>query len=163
MSSIKVILNWWNKGNVTSALNALNMMNDMSVIMDVINYTFADNQKMDVLTYDHIVQILPHTTSLVNSKYETHISAGLKATSNILKAFGQQMIALKTTQVGTGVDLAREDRIKKCDLCVDQFHKFMASKGFQKALKRKGEIQERSSVLHSELNYFLTKCKGEPA
>ncbi len=43
MSSIKVILNWWNKGNVTSALNALNMMNDMSVIMDVINYTFADN------------------------------------------------------------------------------------------------------------------------
>ncbi len=54
MSSIKVILNWWNKGNFTSALNALNMMNDMSVIMDVINHTFADNQKMDVLNYDHI-------------------------------------------------------------------------------------------------------------
>lgn len=43
MSSIKVILNWWNKGNVTSAINALNMMNDNSVIMDVLNNTFADN------------------------------------------------------------------------------------------------------------------------
>ena len=43
MSSIKVILNWWNKGNVTSAINALNMMADPSIVMDVFNNTFADN------------------------------------------------------------------------------------------------------------------------
>ena len=41
--SIKVILNWWNKGNVTSALNALSMMNDTSIVMDVLNNTFAEN------------------------------------------------------------------------------------------------------------------------
>lgn len=88
MSSIKVILNWWNKGNITSAINALNMMNDVSVVMDVINNTFAENQKIDMLNYENIAQILPHTTKLVNSKYETHILAGLKATQNILKIFG---------------------------------------------------------------------------
>ena len=43
MSSIKVILNWWNKGNITSALNALSMMNDTSIVMDVLNNTFAEN------------------------------------------------------------------------------------------------------------------------
>jgi hypothetical protein len=43
MGSIKVILNWWNKGNITSAINALNMMNDQSVVMDVLNNTFGDN------------------------------------------------------------------------------------------------------------------------
>ena len=43
VGSINVILNWWNKGNITSAINALNMMNDMSVVMDVINNTFAEN------------------------------------------------------------------------------------------------------------------------
>lgn len=43
MGSIKVILNWWTKGNITSSINALNMMNDPSVIMDVLNNTFADN------------------------------------------------------------------------------------------------------------------------
>ncbi len=43
MQSIKVILNWWNKGNITSAINALNMMSDSSIIMDVLNNTFADN------------------------------------------------------------------------------------------------------------------------
>ncbi len=41
MSSINVILNWWNKGNFTSAINALNMMQDSSVIMDMLNNTFA--------------------------------------------------------------------------------------------------------------------------
>ena len=42
-----------------------------------------------MLNYENIAAIIPHTTSLVNSKYETHILAGLKATHNILKAFGQ--------------------------------------------------------------------------
>jgi len=92
MSSIKVILNWWNKGNVTSAINALNMMNDMSVVMDVLNNTFAENQRIDMLNYDNIAQILPHATGLVNSKYETHILAGLKSTMNILKSFGPQIL-----------------------------------------------------------------------
>jgi hypothetical protein len=78
IQSIKVILNWWNKGNITSAINALSMMNDTSIVMDVLNSTFADNQKIDQLNYDNLIQILPHTTSLVNSKYETHIIAGLK-------------------------------------------------------------------------------------
>lgn len=54
MGSIKVILNWWNKGNVTSAINALNMMNDMSVVMDVLNNTFAENQRIDMLNYENI-------------------------------------------------------------------------------------------------------------
>lgn len=43
IQSIKVIQNWWTKGNLTSAINALNMMNDTSIVMDVINNTFAEN------------------------------------------------------------------------------------------------------------------------
>ena len=54
MSSIKVILNWWNKGNITSALNALSMMNDTSIVMDVLNNTFAENQKIESLNYENI-------------------------------------------------------------------------------------------------------------
>ena len=41
-----------------------------------------------MLNYENIAAILPHATSLVNSKYETHIQAGLKSTLNILKSFG---------------------------------------------------------------------------
>lgn len=85
MSSIKVILKWWNQGNITSAINALNMMNDVSVVMDILNNTFAENQRIDMLNFENIAHIIPHAIQLVNSKYETHILAGLKSTQNILR------------------------------------------------------------------------------
>lgn len=43
MSSIRVILSFWNKGEIAASINALNMMGDNSVIMDVLNHTFAEN------------------------------------------------------------------------------------------------------------------------
>lgn len=61
------------------------MMNDTSIVMDVLNNTFAENLKVDVLNYENIAQIIPHTINLVNSRYETHILAGLKTAVNILK------------------------------------------------------------------------------
>jgi len=140
IQSIKVIQNWWTKGNITSAINALNMMNDTSIVMDVINNTFAENQKVDMLNYENIAQILPHTMNLVNSKYETHILAGLKSTLNILKHWGPEIIKVKTIPVGGGVDLAREERLKKVDACIDQFMNFFNSKGFQKSIKRGGTV-----------------------
>lgn len=130
MGSIKVILNWWNKGNITSAINALNMMNDQSVVMDVLNNTFAEGQKIDMLNFGDVANILHHANSLINSKYESHIMAGLKTTINIMKSFGQQMIQIKTVPVGGGVDLAREERIKKCDVCIENLHSIYKSKGF---------------------------------
>lgn len=55
MSSIKVILSFWNKGEISASINALNMMGDNSVIMDVLNHTFAENQKIDLLNYDNVI------------------------------------------------------------------------------------------------------------
>ena len=43
LDQVKVIMNWWQKGNITSAINALSMQNDLSVAMDVLNSTFAKN------------------------------------------------------------------------------------------------------------------------
>ena len=91
------------------------MIKDPSVVMDLLNYTFAENQKIESLNYDNILQILPHASNLINGKYETHILAGLKTSYNIIKFWGQEMIKIKTVRVSGGVDLAREERIKKVD------------------------------------------------
>lgn len=88
IDQVKVIMNWWNKGNITSAINALSMQGDLSVAMDVLNATFAKNQRLDLLNYDNIAAIMPHATNLVNSKYETHILTGLRTTLHILRQFG---------------------------------------------------------------------------
>ena len=78
LDQVKVIMHWWNKGSVTSAINALSMQpNDLAVANDVLNATFAKNQRLDLLNYDNIAAIVPHATNLVNSKYETHILCGL--------------------------------------------------------------------------------------
>lgn len=50
-----------------------------------------------------------------------------------------------------GVDLAREERIAKADLCVDAFYNLSKSKSFLKTLKRGGEITEISSQLQMHL------------
>ena len=59
----------------------------MSVIMDVLNHTFAENQKVKMLNYDNIHQLLPHCSKLIDSKYETHILAGMRSVQNILDTF----------------------------------------------------------------------------
>lgn len=92
LDQVKVIMNWWNKGNITSAINALSMQNEISVTMDVLNATFARNQRLDLFNYDNIAAILPHATNLVNSRYETHVLCGLRTVLNILKHFSEPMI-----------------------------------------------------------------------
>ena len=136
---VKVVINWWNKGDVTSAINALSMQNDLSVSMDVLNVTFAKNNRLDMLNYENVAAVVPHTINLVNSKYETHIMTGLQSVLNILRNFGPKIIQLKAMPLGREVDLAREERIRECDACIEQFEKFGKSKGYQKALQREGE------------------------
>lgn len=98
--------------------------------MDVLNATFAKNQRLDLLNYDNIAAIMPHATNLVNSKYETHILTGLRTALHILRQYADPMIQIKITPVGRGVDLAREERVLKVDNCIEQFFKFNQSKGY---------------------------------
>lgn len=40
-------MKWWNKNDIPSAINALNLMQDMSVTMDVLNNTFAEGYRVE--------------------------------------------------------------------------------------------------------------------
>jgi hypothetical protein len=66
----------------------------------------------------------------------------MKCCLNILAFHGQALITLKNAQVGRGVDLAREERLRKADLCIERFVQFGRSKGFMKALKNKDAVLE---------------------
>jgi len=59
-----------------------------------------------------------------------------------------------------GIDLAREERLAKADLCVDAFYNLSKSKSFVKTLKRGGEITEISTSLEMYLRAFLNKTKN---
>ena len=99
------------------------MMNkDLPVIMDVINHTFAKGLKMEVLSFENIHEIMPFITSLIASKYESYVLAGLRATKEILTRFGPEIVQIKSFKMlGGGVDLAREKRLENVDKCIDEF------------------------------------------
>lgn len=54
---------------------------------------------------------------------------------------------MKRTAVMGGVDLAREDRIQKCEAVIEEFFKLSKSRSYMKALGREGEIKTVASTL----------------
>ena len=45
-------------------------MNDPCVTTDVLNSTFAQDLRVEMLNFENVANLLPHTMLLVNSKYE---------------------------------------------------------------------------------------------
>jgi len=60
-----------------------------------------------------------------------------------------------------GVDLAREDRIAKCDAVIEAFYQLSKAHSFLKTMKREGEVQEVAGTLSRHLQHFLNKTKAE--
>ena len=89
---MKVIINWWNKGQVTSAINALNMQNDLGLTMDVINATLSQNCRFDTLKTESATSFMPQVCILLESKYQNHLMAGMKAALNLLRHFSPGLI-----------------------------------------------------------------------
>ena len=90
--------------------------------MDVISYTLAQNSRVNTLVIDNVTSVMPQIIALTNSKYETHLLAGLTSALNLLRHFAQGMIDLKSAPVNPReVDLAREERVRKADECINQF------------------------------------------
>lgn len=133
-ANIKVVMNYMvAQNNLTTALNALAMIKDPTVTMDILNSTFAKNKRMDMLNFERVVLLMPHVQEMIDSKYETHIKAGLSSAINVLNAFSPSIIQIKQQPVHAGVDLAREDRLSKCDAVIESFFQLSKSKSFLKS------------------------------
>jgi len=64
------------------------------------------------------------------------------------------------SNVSMGVDLAREEREKKCDVTIDLFDKILNSNHLAKLTKKNHpEISKLSQTLYKELEMFIKKCK----
>lgn len=87
-ANIKVVMNYILRQNdIGHALNALSMIKDPTVSMDILNSTFAKNKRMEMLNFEKVTMLIPHIQDLIDSKYETHMKAGLLSAQNVLSAF----------------------------------------------------------------------------
>ena len=147
ISNVKVVQNYIINGDLVSALNSMNMIKDPTVSMDILNSTFAKGKRLDMLNFEKVKLLMPHIQDMIDSKYETHNKCGLSSALHVLQAFSKSIIDMKRTAVMGGVDLAREDRIQKCEAVIEEFFKLSKSRSYMKALGREGNIKEIASTL----------------
>lgn len=80
---VKVVKKWWETKNLTSVLNALTMMKDQTVTVDVLKYTFTQGIALEELTFDNVMTLLTHARSLIEMSLQDHVIVGLKAVQNV--------------------------------------------------------------------------------
>jgi len=79
-NNLQLLIRWWKKGNIDSAINAISSRRDTSLVVDFFNYAFVkENKNLEKITMENSAAILAHLYSLLNSKYETYLIVGLKA------------------------------------------------------------------------------------
>jgi hypothetical protein len=87
-NNMAVVLKYWSHGDTSAAFNALTMMNDPSIIMDVFSVTFAEGQRMDIVNLDNVPVILSLSLILIKSKYDCYVQTGLKTVRKVFQSFG---------------------------------------------------------------------------
>jgi hypothetical protein len=112
-------------------------MKDLSVTNDFFSYAFVRNDINKIpLTLDNALTILPHVIQLLNSKYEVYIKCGVRTAANILKCFNERITTVKSVVLGSGVDLAREERLNKCDSIIEMFEKILLIQSIKKIISK---------------------------
>jgi len=113
-----------------------------------------------MLSFENVAKLLPHAQQLVNSKYETHILAGLNSTLNILCKFERQIMDTKHRKLSDPDyrnNRELQEQMRKCQACVEKFRDFVNSKGFKKALLRDGEVNSTSRKLEAQIVSLLSE------
>ena len=80
---------------------------------------------------------------MINSKHMTIIKMGLDYLLQVVTLFKDDMIRLKTFGADKGVDLAREERLRRFDLLIEQYVEIYQSH----RLKRLAEKKEETSKM----------------
>jgi katanin p80 WD40 repeat-containing subunit B1 len=155
--NIHLVLKWWDSGNMPAALNALNMMNDISVIADVLKNGMTDT-KNEWITLELCGQVIPLSCSLIESKYESYIKTGISVVITLIKQFRSIISSTLTAPASMGVDLSREDRVKRCEVCFNAFRNVADSPSLAKNARRENLTGELARELKRTLDGFIVEC-----
>lgn len=156
--NVTLIIGYWSSGNINATISALNMMNEISVTADVLRYSLVES-KVEGLNLEHCAQLLNLAKLLIDSKYESYIRTGINVTNLLLKQFRDIITSTLSAQVMGGVDLSREERVKKCDNCFNGFNGIFESSGLNRNVSRENQTGSLAKELHKNLENFMWETK----
>ena len=134
--------------------------NDLGVINDCFRYCLIkkDLDKIN-LTIDMALKIFPNIIQMVNCKHDTYFKTGINTAWVVLNYFSEQIMQVLKTPVFNGVDLNREEKIRKYKIIVDYFFKLRDNPRVQNNLKYKEIKNLNLKQFMGELNFFLNQCQ----
>jgi len=157
--NVNLVLNWWQAGNVHATINALSMMNDISVTQDVLKYCIVES-KVDGINIQTCSMLLPLAQNIIESKYESYIMTGLHTVAKLLSMFRPTITSALTAQVMSAVDLTREERLKKCQAALSAFLNILNSPALTKNVRRENQVGSLSREVKNQLETFEWECKA---
>jgi katanin p80 WD40 repeat-containing subunit B1 len=97
---------------------------------------------------------------MINSKHLSLIKAGLEYMLQVVTLFKDEMIKLKVFGSDRGVDLSREDRLRRYDQLIEQYVEVYQSHRLKKLAEKKDDTSRLAEQLSSELAFIFKKVFG---
>lgn len=116
LGGLRLIHSKWNPKDPRAAVEAALNLKDASVLVDLINVIVL---RPGLWNLDLCQLLLPTIYELIQSKYESRMSAAISAIKLILKNFGSTIKETVSGPRAVGVDIMREERFSKCNGCYD--------------------------------------------
>ncbi|KFZ66083.1 Katanin p80 WD40 repeat-containing subunit B1, partial [Podiceps cristatus] len=136
------LLPLFSQNSVDSAVT----INDLSVVVDLLNIV---NQKASLWKLDLCTIILPQIEKLLQSKYESYVQTGCTSLKLILQRFLPLITDILAAPPSVGVDITREERLHKCNLCYKQL------KNISNVVKNKSGLSGRHGSAFRELHLLM--------
>ena len=160
MSILDQIKSNWNNNRKKEALTSLSVYKDIGSYNDFFHYAFL---KTDInrigIKPDDVIIALPMVIELISSKYDYYIRNGILTARRIIKMFSEIIINTKQMQaLGRGIDLNREEKIRKYDVIIDLYKKIRNLHIVTSQSKQIEGINMTQFV--GELDYFFRKCQN---
>ena len=156
INGLKIIASSCRKNNTEDAIAEVGYLKDLGIANDYLNYSLIKKDiKLIYLNNDEVLKLFPTILLLLESKYDNYFKTAFQSAFVILKLYQNVIIDAKTCAFVSGVDLNREDKLKKYDKIIDFFYRIRISSKVAKNMNKYLELQN----FLSELDYFLKKCK----
>ena len=160
VNGLSSIVNSYQSGRIEDSIKKVEESKDLGVINDFFRYYLIKKDLNQInLNVDMALAIFPNIFKMINSKYDPYFKTGINAAWVILNYFSDQIIEVLKTPLFNGVDLNREEKIRKYKIIVDYFCKIRDNTRVQNNFKYKEIKGLNIKQFMGEVNFFINQCQ----
>ncbi len=160
VNNLGSIVHVYQSGRFEDTVSKISESKDLGVINDYFRFCFIKKELNKInLNVDMALKIFPNIMQLVNSKHDIYFKTGINTAWVVLNYFSDQIIEVLKTPLFNGVDLNREEKIRKYKMIIDYFCQLRENPRVQNNLKYKEIKGIDLKQFIGEVNFFINQCQ----